>query len=412
VGSSGNKRTAMAKLSRESKLRDERVEKQARKAARRLTAASDTAEGAGRSEELGAVFSVPDADLSDDAAPESGGAASGAQRRRLGAAAAPWRAAISVYARPRSARTLLDLVTSIVPYLGLLVATGLALRVSVLLTLALAPLTAGFLLRTFIVFHDCAHGSMFRARRANHAVGTVLGLLLYTPFATWAHTHAVHHAASGNLDRRGTGDLPTLTVEEYLARPWRGRLGYRLFRNPIVMFGLGPILSFVVLPRLVRKGMRPRLRRAVIRTNVILLILVAAACIWIGPLDYLLVQWPAAWLAGSAGIFLFYVQHQFEDAYWQTADSWSFDDAAIRGSSYLRLPAILRFFSGNIGYHHVHHLSARVPNYNLRRAHHALELFREVPVLDLRTALRTTRLKLWDERRGRLVTFAEAANAS
>ncbi|MGN6167300.1 MAG: fatty acid desaturase [Solirubrobacteraceae bacterium] len=330
----------------------------------------------------------------------------------MSVAAADWRAAVSVYAQPRPARTLLGILTSVVPYLGLLVATALALQVSVLLAIALAPLTAGFLLRTFIVFHDCAHGSLFRSRRANRAVGSVLGLLLYTPFETFAHTHAVHHATSGNLDRRGIGDLPTQTVEEYLARSRRGRIGYRLFRNPIVMFGLGPILSFVVLPRLVKRGMRPRLRRAVIRTNAILLILVGAACVMIGPIDYLLVQWPAAWLAGSAGIFLFYVQHQFEDAYWANADSWRFAEAAIRGSSYLRLPAILRFFSGNIGYHHVHHLSARVPNYNLRRAHHALELFREVPVLDLRAALRTTRLKLWDEHRGRLVTFAEAAKAS
>ena len=328
--------------------------------------------------------------------------------RGMGVVAAPWRAAISVYARPRPARTLLDLATSVVPYLGLLLLTALALNVSVLLALALAPLTAGFLLRTFIVFHDCGHGSMFRSRRANRAVGTVLGLLLYTPFATFAHTHAVHHATAGNLDRRGTGDLQTLTVEEYRARSRRGRLGYRLFRNPIVMFGVGPILSFVVLPRLVRKGMRPRLRRAVMWTNVIVLLLVAAVCVWIGPVEYLLVQWPAAWLAGSAGIFLFYVQHQFEDAYWMSGDSWSFADAAISGSSYLRLPPVLRFFSGNIGYHHVHHLSARVPNYNLRRAHEAIELFRDVPVLDLRGALRTTRLKLWDERRGRLVTFAEA----
>jgi omega-6 fatty acid desaturase (delta-12 desaturase) len=328
------------------------------------------------------------------------------------AVATPWRAAIGAYTRPRLARSLLDLATSVVAYLGLLVATAFALQVSVFLALALAPLTAGFLLRTFIVFHDCTHGSMFRSRRANRAVGTVLGLLLYTPFATFAHSHAVHHATAGNLDRRGTGDLSTLTVEEYLACSWRGRLGYRLFRNPIIMFGLGPILSFAVLPRLVRQGMRPRLRRAVIRTNVIVLLLVVGACLWVGPLNYLLIQWPAAWLAGSAGIFLFYVQHQFEDAYWKSADAWSFADAASRGSSYLRLPAILRFFSGNIGYHHVHHLNARVPNYNLRRAHHALEMFSDVPVLDLRTALRTTRLKLWDERRGRLVAFPEARMAS
>jgi acyl-lipid omega-6 desaturase (Delta-12 desaturase) len=329
----------------------------------------------------------------------------------MSAVAASSRAAIGAYAQPQPARTLLDLATSVVAYIGLLLATDVALRVSVFLALALAPLTAGFLLRTFIVFHDCAHGSMFRSRRANRAVGNVLGLLLYTPFATFAHTHAVHHASTGNLDRRGTGDLPTLTVDEYFARSWRGRLGYRLFRNPIIMFGLGPILSFVVLPRLVSKDMRPRQRRAVIRTNVIVALVVGAACVWISPLDYLLIQWPAAWLAGSAGIFLFYVQHQFEDAYWKTGDSWSFADAAIRGSSYLRLPAILRFFTGNIGYHHVHHLNARVPNYNLRRAHDALEIFRDVPTLDLRTALRTTRLKLWDERRGRLVAFADARTA-
>jgi omega-6 fatty acid desaturase (delta-12 desaturase) len=327
----------------------------------------------------------------------------------MSVASAPWRAAISVYARPRSARTLLDLATSVLPYLALLVATGFALHVSVLLALALAPLTAGFLLRTFIVFHDCAHGSMFRSRRANRGVGTALGLLLYTPFATFAHSHAVHHATAGNLDRRGTGDLPTLTVEEYRARSARGRLGYRLFRNPIIMFGLGPLLSFVVLPRLVQRSMRTRLRRAVMCTNVIVLLVVGVACVWLGPLDYLLIQWPAAWLAGSAGIFLFYVQHQFEDTYWVNADSWSFADAAIRGSSYLQLPAILRFFTGNIGYHHVHHLSVRVPNYNLRRAHDSIELFQDVPVVNLSAALRATRLKLWDEHHGRLVTFAEAA---
>lgn len=327
----------------------------------------------------------------------------------MSVAVAPWRSAISVYARPHSARTLLDLFTSVVPYLALLLATSFAVHVSPFLALAIAPLTAGFLLRTFIIFHDCAHGSLFHSRRANRRVGTVLGLLLYTPFATFAHTHAVHHATAGNLDRRGTGDLPTLTVEEYRSRSPLSRLGYRLFRNPIVMFGLGPILVFVILPRLFRKDTRKHLKRAVIRTNVILLLLVAAACVWIGPVNYLLVQWPAAWLAGSAGVFLFYVQHQFEEAYWESGDAWNFADAAIRGSSYLRLPPILRFFSGNIGYHHVHHLSARVPNYNLRRAHEAIGLFRDVPVLDLRTALQTTHLKLWDEQCGRLVTFAEAA---
>jgi acyl-lipid omega-6 desaturase (Delta-12 desaturase) len=321
--------------------------------------------------------------------------------------AAPWRTALSVYARPYGPRTLLAIATSVVPYLALLIAMYLTSRESVLLTLALAPLAAGFLLRTFILFHDCTHGSLFASRRANRWAGTALGLLLYMPFESWGHSHAVHHATAGDLDRRGTGDVPTLTVGEYQSRSAIGRLGYRLLRNPMVMFGLGPLLSFVILPRLVTKGMRPRLRRAVIRTNVVLFVLVGAACVLIGPWEYMLIQWPAAWLAGSAGIFLFYVQHQFEDVYWESSDNWDFADAAIRGSSYLKLPRVLQFFSGNIGFHHVHHLSARVPNYNLPRAHEALGLS-DVPVLTLGAALRTTRLKLWDGDRGRLVTFADA----
>jgi acyl-lipid omega-6 desaturase (Delta-12 desaturase) len=321
-----------------------------------------------------------------------------------------WRAALRAYARPRPSQTVLAFATSVVPYLALLVAMDLVLRVSALLTLALAPLAAGFLLRTFILFHDCTHGSLFASRRANRWTGTVLGLLLYMPFDSWGHSHAVHHATAGDLDRRGTGDVPTLTVGEYQSRSAVGRLGYRLLRNPIVMFGLGPLLSFVILPRLVTRGMRPRLRRAVIRTNVILFVLVGAACVLLGPWEYLIVQWPAAWLAGMAGIFLFYVQHQFEDVYWANSESWTFDDAAIRGSSYLKLPRILQFFSGNIGFHHIHHLSARIPNYNLQRAHDALGL-PGVPVLTLGAALRTTRLKLWDAGRGRLVTFAEARRA-
>lgn len=320
---------------------------------------------------------------------------------------APWRAAVNVYAEPRTGRTLLELATSVLPYVCLLVATVFLTRVSVWLALALAPLTAGFLLRSFIVFHDCAHGSMFHSRRANHVTGTLLGLLLYTPFETWAHSHAVHHASAGNLDRRGVGDVPTMTVEEYLALSWRGRLGYRLFRNPLIMFGLGPILSFVILPRLVRHGMRPHLRRSVIRTNVILALAVGALCFWGGPVEYLLVQWPAAWLAGSAGVFLFYVQHTFDDVYWESGERWDFTDAAIRGSSYFKLPAILRFFTGNIGFHHVHHLSARIPNYNLPRAHAELELFHDAPVLDIRHALATTRLKLWDESRRCMVSFVD-----
>jgi len=315
------------------------------------------------------------------------------------------REALRTYAQPDPGRTALDLLTSVVPYIGLLALMAWLIHISVLLSLALAPLAAGFMLRTFIVFHDCTHGSMFRSKRANRYMGMFVGLLLYMPFESWRHSHWVHHATAGDLDRRGQGDVPTLTVEEYKARSARARLAYRLFRHPLVMFGLGPLLAFVIGPRLVSSSSRPRDRRAILVTNVAVAAVVTTACLTIGWWQYLVVQWPAAWLAGSAGIFLFYVQHQYEDVYWERNDTWDFADAAIRGSSFLRLPAVLRFFSGNIGYHHVHHLSARIPNYNLRRAHEELDLFRDVPVMTLRDALRAPRLKLWDERRGRLVSF-------
>jgi omega-6 fatty acid desaturase (delta-12 desaturase) len=319
-----------------------------------------------------------------------------------------WRETLAPYARPRLGRSLLELATSVVPYLALSVLMYLALGVSYLLVLVIAIPASGFLVRTFILFHDCSHGSLLASKRANMWLGTALGLLVYSPFLRWRHDHAIHHATSGDLDRRGGGDVRTLTVSEYLALPSRGRLGYRLFRNPLVMFGVGPIVALVVGPRLVSRSARPRLRRSVIGTNIALAVLVAALCLLVGWRDYLLVQAPTVLLAGSAGIWLFYVQHQFEDAYWESNEDWSYADAALRGSSYLKLPKVLQFFSGNIGLHHVHHLSARIPNYNLQRAHDENPIFHEVPTLSLADGLRSVRFKLWDEDRGRLVTFAEA----
>ncbi len=232
--------------------------------------------------------------------------------------------------------------------------------------------------------------------------------MVFQPFASWRHEHAVHHATAGDLDRRGVGDVPTLTVAEYRALSWQKRLGYRLFRNPLVMFGLGPLFAMVIQPRLVSRSARPRIRRSVIGTNIALVVLVGLVCWLVGWREYLLVQVPMVLLAGGAGIWLFYVQHQFEDTYWQSAGDWSYADAALRGSSYLRLPRVLQFFSGNIGLHHVHHLSAKVPNYNLQRAHDQNPIFHDVPTLSLWDGIRAVRLKLWDERRRRLVTFAEA----
>jgi omega-6 fatty acid desaturase (delta-12 desaturase) len=315
---------------------------------------------------------------------------------------------LRTYATPSLARALTDIFTSVVPYLALSVFMYFAIRVSALLTLALAVPAAAFLLRTYIVFHDCAHGSFLRSRKANNWLGTVFGVIVLTPFVRWRHDHAVHHASAGDLDHRGVGDVPTLTVEEYRARSWKGRLGYRLFRSPPVMFGLGPVFAMIIGPRIFSRQARPRMQRSVVVTDLALAAIAVPLCLLIGPLDFLLVWAPAALLAGSVGIWLFYVQHQFEDTYWQRADSWDYADAALRGSSYLKLPQPLQFITGNIGLHHVHHLSARIPNYNLQRAHNEIPMLQAVPTLSLWDGLRAVRLKLWDEERGRLVTFAQA----
>jgi omega-6 fatty acid desaturase (delta-12 desaturase) len=319
-----------------------------------------------------------------------------------------WRETLAPYAKPHLGRSLLDLATAVLPYLALSVAMYAALSVSYLLVLVIAIPAAGFLVRTFILFHDCSHGSFLASRKGNLWLGTVLGLFVYSPFLRWRHDHAIHHATSGDLDRRGGGDVRTLTVSEYQALPQRARLGYRLFRNPLVMFGIGPIVALLVGPRIVAKSARPRMRQSVLGTNVALALLIAALCWLVGWRDYLLIQAPTLLLAGSAGIWLFYVQHQFEDAYWESAEAWTYADAALRGSSYLKLPRVLQFFSGNIGLHHVHHLSARIPNYNLQRAHDENAIFHEVPTLSLGDGLRAVRLKLWDEKHRRMVTFAEA----
>jgi acyl-lipid omega-6 desaturase (Delta-12 desaturase) len=312
------------------------------------------------------------------------------------------------YTRPRLIRSLADLGTSIVPYLALLALLDITLGVSFVLTAALIVLAAGFQVRTFVVFHDCAHGSLFRSRLANRWVGRFAGLLVLSPYSRWRHDHAVHHATSGDLERRGVGDIIKLTVAEYRSRSRRGRLAYRAVRSPLVMFGLGPIVAMVIGPRIPTRAQRPRMRNSVLCTNVALAALTGVLCWLLGWERFLLIWAPAAMLAGAVGIWLFYVQHQFEDAYWQSAEAWSYADAALCGSSYLKLPKLLQFFTGNIGLHHVHHLSARIPNYNLERAHRENPVFHGVPTLSLLDGLRATNLKLWDQSTRRLITFGQA----
>ena len=319
-----------------------------------------------------------------------------------------WSDAMAPYERAQLSRSLLDVATSVVSYLALTIAMYALYDVSLWLILALAIPAGGFLLRTFIVFHDCAHGSFWASRSANRWFGRFCALLVWQPFSSWKHDHAVHHGTAGDLDRRGTGDVPTLTVTEYYERSWGGRLRYRLFRNPLVMFGIGPIWSLMIGPRLSSRQKRTRLRRSIALTNLAVGAMITGLCLLRGWQEFLLVQIPAAILAATAGVWLFYVQHQFEDVYWESAGRWSYDDAALRGSSYLMLPTVLQFFSGNIGLHHVHHLSAKIPNYNLQRAHDENPVFHGVPVLTFWDGLRAVRLKLIDTESGRLLTFGEA----
>jgi len=324
-------------------------------------------------------------------------------------AQAPWKADIAPYAQASVPRSAVDLLTSVVPYLALMALQMWMLQsgISFWAVLPLAIPTAGFLLRTFIVFHDCTHGSFMPTKRGNHVLGALVGLLVFTPFQTWRHSHAMHHATAGDLDRRGQGDVPTMTLEEYQAHDWPMRLGYRAFRNPVVMFGLGWLWGLVIQPRLVSKDARPRLKRSTWITNLVLALVVTGLCLLVGPGTFFGVQGPAAALAGATGVFLFYVQHQFEDTYWENNATWSYEDAALRGSSYLKLPQPFQFFTGNIGLHHVHHLSARVPNYNLQAAVDNVALFDSVPVLSFSDGVKASRLKVWSADHGRLLTWGE-----
>jgi omega-6 fatty acid desaturase (delta-12 desaturase) len=285
------------------------------------------------------------------------------------------------------------------------------LQFSDLLVLALSVPAAGFLVRTFIVFHDCAHGSFFPSRTANKYVGMACAFLVFEPFATWRHEHAVHHATAGDLDHRGMGDVYTLTVAEYIALPVARRVRYRFTRNPLVMLGLGPLWALLLQPRLIPTWARRRFWREILATNIALIAVLSGLCVLVGWSAVLLVQLPCAMLAGAVGVWLFYVQHQFEGAYWHRHADWSYADSALRGSSYLKLPRILQFFTGNIGLHHIHHMSTRIPNYNLQRAHDDNPVFQESPTLSLWDGVRSLRLKLYDEELGRLVGFSAAKRA-
>jgi acyl-lipid omega-6 desaturase (Delta-12 desaturase) len=298
-----------------------------------------------------------------------------------------------------------QVINSFVPYLLLWVAMVFALSVSYWLMLPLAILAAGFLVRIFIIFHDCGHASFYKSKRANNVLGGLAGLLNLTPYRHWRWQHGLHHGTAGDLDRRGSGDIWTLTVQEYIqSTRWR-RFAYRLARNPIVLFVIAPLYVFAIHHRFAMSDAPERERRSVRRTNWALLGIVCGLSAVMGLRAFLLIQLTVTAFAGAAGLWLFYVQHQFEDAYWARTKNWDYTEAALEGSSFYKLPRVLQWFSGNIGFHHIHHLSPRIPNYHLERCHEGDPFFETIKPITLSESFKTLRFRLWDEQRKSFVGF-------
>jgi omega-6 fatty acid desaturase (delta-12 desaturase) len=320
-----------------------------------------------------------------------------------------WTQVLARYREPSRVRSAIELIITVGALVLLWTLMWKALSVGYWLCLLLAIPTAGFLVRLFMIQHDCGHGAFFPYRFANDWLGRVLGVLTFTPYDFWRRTHALHHSGSGNLERRGIGDISTLTVAEYLALSrWR-RLGYRLYRHPIVMFGFGPAYLFILQFRLplglMRAGWMPWL--STMATNVAIAIVVAAMMWLVGVGPFLLVHLPVLLLGASIGVWLFYVQHQFEDTFWAHNPAWNLHEAALHGSSYYDLPGILRWFTANIGVHHVHHLSSKIPFYRLPSVIRDYPELGHIGRLTLLESFRCVRLVLWDESRKRMISFRE-----
>jgi acyl-lipid omega-6 desaturase (Delta-12 desaturase) len=318
-----------------------------------------------------------------------------------------WDARLAPFRRPSTVRSVWQLVSTALLLAGAWTLMYFSLGVGYWLTLLLAVPAAFFLVRLFIVQHDCGHGSFFRSPRVADIVGSALGVLTLTPYHYWKKAHAMHHATSGNLEHRGFGDIDTLTVDEYRALSRWGRFKYRMYRHPVILFGVGAVVHFFVrhrLPTIVPRTWT-RARWSIFWTDVGLAAFVVGMGLLVGFRQFLLVHVPLMTLSCSMGVWLFYVQHQFEPTYWEHDEQWAYNDAALVGSSYYRLPRLLQWATGNIGLHHVHHLSARIPNYRLQEALESIPELRRVTTLTLRESLRCVRLALWDERERKLVRF-------
>jgi len=323
-----------------------------------------------------------------------------------------WTQVVARYQTPNMVSTW-QVVNSFVPYLVMWALMYFSLRYSYLLTLALSVIAAGFLMRIFIIQHDCGHTSFFKDRRWNDRVGFICGVLTMTPYEFWRTGHAMHHATSGDLDFRGFGDVMTKTVKEYIAATPREKLYYRMYRNPLIMFGFGPLYMFIInqrTPFAMKYATTRKAARGLIYTDLAILAWVLVMSLLMGFQNYLLIQLPIALIAGTIAVWLFYVQHNFEDTYWRYHPEWDYTKAALEGSSYFKLPRLFQWFTGNIGLHHIHHLSPRIPNYMLEKCHEENPAFQDVPTLTLSTSIKIllNKLALWDEDQDRLISFEEA----
>jgi acyl-lipid omega-6 desaturase (Delta-12 desaturase) len=318
-----------------------------------------------------------------------------------------WQKVIMKYNFPDHIVSWWQVINTVVPYIGIWVLMVYSLEISYWITLLLSVFAAGFLVRAFIIFHDCGHGSFFKSDRLNKLVGIPLGLLAFTPYHRWHHDHKEHHSTVGNLDKRGVGDVQTLTVEEYSKLSKWKKFSYRFYRHPLFLIAVVPLLLFLIQHRLPKSYMNFR-QKMYVHLSTLAIVLVSGIVIWaIGWKAFVMIQLPIIYIASVHGVWLFYVQHQYESVKWVRADKWDYKTIAIEGSSFFKLPAVLRWFTGNIGFHHIHHLSPRIPNYKLQQCHNENPMFQDVKPITFFSSLKSLRLRLWDEEKQKLVGFDE-----
>lgn len=314
---------------------------------------------------------------------------------------------INKYQTPDTRKSIWQILNTFIPYLGIWGLIVYSLSVSYWITAFLIVLAAGFLVRLFIIFHDCGHGSFFKSEKANTVTGVLIGIFTFTPYFSWHKKHMKHHATVGNLDKRGEGDVWTMTADEYLKSSKWKRLQYRIYRHPITMFGVGALYVFLVENRTTNKMMTKKEKLNVHITNLGLVVVFALMSWAIGFFTFLIIQVAILYIAAISGFWLFYLQHQFEDVTWVRNTDWNYREIALEGSSFVKFPKLLQWFSGNIGYHHIHHINARIPNYKLEKCYEENEIFKEIEPVTFLKSLKTLRLRLWDEKNQKLISFRD-----